>query len=259
MIVLFHAFARELAPLRKKFEGLAALTEHGLRGFRGRLKQREISAIATGIGAGRARDAATRAIAAYPNAELVISSGVAGALSEGLEAGDLIIADQLMIGREDHTAQGSIAIDPVRIKDLERALDRGSISYSRGAMLTTLTVLAASASKRMAKERSGAIAVDMESAVIGEVFAAADRPFLCIRAILDAVGDELPGAELSDSDGRVKPGAAVGFFLRNPGAIMKMPRLIANLSRATAALSRAIEAICQEGGAPPRSNSGRPS
>ena len=117
-------------------------------------------------------------------------------------------------------------------------------------MITSLKVLAASASKRIAKERSGAIAVDMESAVIGEVFAAGDHPFLCIRAILDAVGDELPGADLTDSDGRVKPGAAVGFFIRNPRAIMKMPRMIANLSLATASLSRAIEALCQEGGTP---------
>ncbi|HEY2662969.1 MAG TPA: hypothetical protein VGI47_01420 [Candidatus Binataceae bacterium] len=246
MIVLFHAFARELAPLRKKIQRRAELLEYGLRGFRGTLGNKEVIAIATGIGVSRAREVAQRTIAAYPDPELVISSGVAGALSEGLEAGDLVIADRLMIGHEDHSAVRSIEVDAARIKQMEQALDRESVRYSRGAMITSLTVLATSATKRIAKAKSGAIAVDMESAAIGEAIAAAGHPFVCIRAILDSVADELPGAELADENGRVKPGAAVGFFIRNPAAIMKMPRMIANLSRATVSLSRAIEAMCEQ-------------
>jgi adenosylhomocysteine nucleosidase len=247
MIIVFHAFARELAPLRKRIAGREEISELGWRGFRGRVGGKggvEILAIATGIGMSRARDVATSAIAAYPNPELVISAGVAGALAEGLEPGDLIVADRLMLGRDDHSVDSFIEINAGRVKETQRALERASVSYRRGAMITARTVLASSAIKQAAKLRSGAIAVDMESAAIGQAIAVLGPRFVCIRAILDSVGDELPGAELADEQGRVKPIGALDYFLRNPSAILKMPQMIANLSRATASLSRAIEAVC---------------
>jgi len=246
MIIVFHAFARELAPLRKRIAGRQKISERGWRGFRGQLGEKEdvaILAIATGIGMSRAREVATRAIAAYPNPDLVISAGVAGALSQGLEPGDLIVADRLMIGRDDHSADRFIEISAVRVKQIERALERACVRYSRGAIITAGAVLASSALKQAAKERSGAIAVDMESAAIGEAIAPLGAPFVCIRAILDSVEDELPGAGLADGEGRVKPLGALDYFVRNPSAILKMPRMITNLSRATASLSRAIEVV----------------
>jgi len=112
-------------------------------------------------------------------------------------------------------------------------------------MLTASRVLADSAAKRLAKEQSGAIAVDMESAALGIEARARGIPFVCVRAVLDAVDDEVPAAELAGADGEVRPLAATRFLIRHPATLLKLLRLMRNLSRATAALAEALDALAR--------------
>jgi len=111
-------------------------------------------------------------------------------------------------------------------------------------------VLATGAEKRRAKKSTGAIAVDMETAAIAAEAAARGIPFVAIRAVLDAVDDEVVGAAMADQDGNVRPLAATSYLLRNPAALLKLPRMIRNLSRATAAIADALTAIAHDGEVP---------
>ncbi len=243
-ILIFYAFARELAHFKRRLEARSALETNGLHGLRGRIGKAELRLIATGMGATRARQTAHRALEIFSGTKLIISAGVAGALSEGLRPGDVVLADRLLLGgKESFRADHILALDPVPVRAAEYAMREAKVRFATGAMLTANRVLSDSAAKRLAKEQSGAIAVDMESAVLGLEAAARGIPFVCVRAVLDAVDDEIPAAELGGADGRVRPLAATAFLVRHPATILKLPRLMRNLSRATARLAEALDAI----------------
>ena len=242
MIVIFYAFSREVGALKRKFETRAALEIAGLSGFRGKLGGAEVAAIATGIGTDRAREAARRAFDSLSRVDFAISTGVAGALSEGLMPGDLVVADRLIAS----TVADSDRISGVRAEDLDRvknALRAAGIQFSIGAILTSAHPLLTAAEKRRAKSATGAIAVDMESAILADAAQSRGVPFACVRAILDTADEEVVGAELADQDGHLRPIKAAGFIVRHPAAILTLSRIGRNLGLASKSIAAAIEAI----------------
>lgn len=193
-------------------------------------------------------ETARRAFDLMPRAELVIGTGVVGALSNELRPGDLILADRILASRADREiAEQVTAFGEGQLAAIGRTLSAAGIEYSTGTILTTPGVLTV-AEKRGAKEQTGAIAVDMESAAIAVEAAARGLPFVVIRAVLDEVDDEVAGAAaMADDLGEVKALAATAYLMRNPGTVLKIPRMIRNLSRATSAIADALEAIAYEG------------
>ena len=251
MILLFYAFAREIAPFKRRLRKHAPLALDGLQGFRGEIGGKDFAVVGHGIGHQRATETARRAFDMIPNPELVIGTGVAGALSSGLKPGDLVLSDRVLtIHADGQVAEQAMSAGDAHIRAAGRSLARASIAYSSGAILTSPRVLATGAEKRRAKESTGAIAVDMETAAIAAEAAARGLPFLAIRAVLDELDDEVVGAAMADASGKVRPLAATSFLLRNPAAMLKLPRMIRNLSRATAAIADALTAIAHEGRIP---------
>ncbi|MGA3228591.1 MAG: hypothetical protein ABSD51_01460, partial [Candidatus Binatus sp.] len=87
MILLFYAFAREIAPFKRRLSRRAPLALDGLHGFRAEIGGKRFTVVGHGIGRRRASDTARRAFDLIPGAELVIGTGVVGALSSGLKPG----------------------------------------------------------------------------------------------------------------------------------------------------------------------------
>ena len=169
--------------------------------------------MATESGDSRASDTARRAFDLIPGAELVIGTGVAGALSSGLKPGDLVLSDRILtIHTDGQVAEQMTAVGDAHIRAVGRSLAIAGIAYSTGAILTSHRVLATGAEKRRAKESTGAIAVDMETAAIAAEAAARGIPFVAIRAVLDEVDDEIVGAAMADEDGNVRPLAATSYL-----------------------------------------------
>lgn len=251
LILLFYAFAREIAPFKRRLRRRAPLAVDGLHGFRAEIGGKQFTVVGHGIGRSRASDTARRAFDLIPGAELVIGTGVAGALSSGLKPGDLVLSDRTLTIRTDgQVAEQVAAVDDAHLRAIGRSLAIAGIAYSTGAILTSHRVLATGAEKRRAKESTGAIAVDMETAAIAAEAAARGIPFVAIRAVLDEVDDEVVGAAMADHDGNVRPLAATSYLLRNPATMLKLPRLIRNLSRATTAIADALTAIAHDGEVP---------
>lgn len=244
MILVFYAFGRELVGLRRRLARAHRLAQPGLRGFSGSLGGVEIIAVATGIGAGNARAAAHRAFSVLPRPDLVLVTGVVGALRSVLATGDLILADRLLDARGPSGAPPTvIAVSEPTLARLGRALASSGLRFMVGGVLTVGRPLKDGAQKRRAGAETGALAVDMESAAVASEAAARGLEFACVRAVLDAVDEELIGAELAGSDGIVRPLQAAGFLLRNPGVIAKLGPLMRNLGRSTEALGQALEAV----------------
>lgn len=251
MIFLFYAFAREIAPFKRRLRNRTPLAIHGLDGFRAEIGGKRFAVVGHGIGHRRATETARRAFDSIPDAELVIGTGVVGALSSGLKPGDLVLGDRVMMMDGDgRVAEQVIAVADLHSSSVGRSLASAGIAYSTGAILTSHRVLATGADKRRAKESTGAIAVDMETAAIASEAAARGIPFVAIRAVLDQVDDEVAGAEMADADGNVRPLTATAYLIRNPATVLKLPKMIRNLSRATAAIADALTAIAHDGKLP---------
>jgi adenosylhomocysteine nucleosidase len=142
-----------------------------------------LAVLTTGVGPERAAAALARRLAdrtagARPN--LVVSSGFAGALTPGLEALDWITASAV------HRLEDGRAV-PV-------PLPPGLLRVARGAVSCRLV----SAERVVAAADGGDVpalgapaAVDMESAALAEVSAAAGIPFLVLRLVTDTPGRPL--------------------------------------------------------------------
>ncbi len=244
MILVFYALRRELGAVRKRIGNRCAV-DQGLRGFKGRLGGEDIFLVATGIGIAPAREAARRALQTLPQPRLVISTGVAGGLSPNLRAGDLVIADRLLLEETPDSSCGEVGrLSPDIETAVRNALGRAGLTVSTGPLLTAGWLLAGADAKRAAFQRSGAIAVDMESAVLAMEVAVAGLPFVSVRAVMDEAEDEIPGAELPDASGHVAPLKAAAYFIRNPTALTGVPATLRKLARATASIALALEALC---------------
>jgi adenosylhomocysteine nucleosidase len=247
-ILVFYAFAREAAVFRRRLAGRTALGIDGLRGFRGRLGSAEVVGVATGLGINRAADTARRALQSFAAADLVIATGLAGALSEELQPGDLVLADRLLLdGDRPGLAPVTIEISPTDLARFKAALAARPLRFATGTILTAARILKDGAAKRDARARTGALAVDMESAAIAAEAHRRGLRFACVRAVLDTVDEEIVGAELAGPDGEVQPLAAARFVLGNPSAVVGLARMMRSLNRATAALANALQALSRPG------------
>jgi nucleoside phosphorylase len=250
LIIVFYAFAREVAAFKRRVSRLSShspLAHKDLHGFHAVIGGKEFAVVGHGIGQRRAQETARRAFDLMPGAELVIGTGVVGALASGLKPGDLILADRIITSRTEGDVEQAAAFGEAHLDTIRRTLSAAGVGHSTGTILTTSRVLTV-AEKHSANKITGAIAVDMESAAIAVEASARGLPFVVLRAVLDEVDDEVAGAEaMADDLGKVKPLAATAYLVRNPGAVLKLPRMIRNLSLATAAIADALEAIAHEG------------
>jgi adenosylhomocysteine nucleosidase len=251
LIVIFYAFGREVADFKRRNKRRTRLPHRDLRGFRVEIAGRDFALIATGIGHERARQVAQLAFQVLPNPEMVIGSGVVGALSYGLRPGDIVLADRVIHKRgEDDDPEHISAVEEAHLRDVGRYLKVAGLDYSLGPILTSHRVLASGDEKRRAKDQTGAIAVDMETAALAAEAATRGLPFAVLRTVLDHIDDDIPAIELTDELGRARPLHATAHLVRNPRMMFKIPRLMRNLSLATESLADALEAVAYRGRPP---------
>jgi adenosylhomocysteine nucleosidase len=244
VILTFCAFAAELEPIRARIAEQSSLLDHGLKGCYGRIGNTPLALVATGIGMRRSREATRRALNTVRNADLVIITGVAGALAPGLRAGQLVLADKVMTRQPE-------SMRPEHILEAPRdwfgvfaaALDAAGIGFASGPLLTVQRPLSTAADKRLAAEQSGAIAVDMESAAIALEVSAHGLPFVCMRTILDTAEQDVAGAALADEEGHVRPLPALRALLTNPAMVVGVYRLVRALRLSTHSLAQSFEAV----------------
>jgi adenosylhomocysteine nucleosidase len=244
VILIFCAFGAELRSLRTLLSDAKPLTGPDLRGFQGRAGGSDAALIATGIGVRRAQQAAALALGHFYSTNRIIITGVAGALDATLPIGRVVLADRLMVRRgNEFAAETEIEAPRAHREPFAAALDAARITFAVGPFLTSRRALARVADKRRAYEALGAIAVDMESAVVALESAKRDLPFVCIRTIMDTAVDEIEGAYLADEDGRVKHLAVAAALMTKPRLVIASMKLMRNLRAATRSMTEAIAAV----------------
>jgi adenosylhomocysteine nucleosidase len=196
-------------------------------------------AVQTGVGRARAADGA-RLLIRYFSPQALVSFGFAGGLTPELARGTLVIGTALVC---EDSSRKMAAANRDLVDQVQAAADAEELPVQQGVLVTTHQLVADPAAKSDLRGRSGACAVDMETAGIVEVAHQTGLPWVAIRAIVDGAGDSLPAACLTTlhEDGHVAAGQLIRTICRSPWLLWHFLRLAGDMGTARRHLSHVFE------------------
>ncbi len=179
--------------------------------------------------------------------DAVIACGFGGGLREGLKAGDVIVAEEIVeagppsrswFASPELLAATRISVERVR-------LTSGQVAFGR--LATVARVLTTSGDKRRAREELAADIVDMESAGVLEAAGTRSIPVLCVRAVIDEHDFELPFdfGKILTPEGRPRILKAVGAIASNPAGLAKILPLRERAQKAARSLGEIIPELVE--------------
>ena len=149
--------------------------------------------IVCGMGEEYARIAAQMLI--EQNVSALVSWGTAGALTENVHTGDLILADSVV------TKEGeSYLFDTEWNKRVANKLCNTSLKIRNGTIAHADQVLVTTENKSRLQSVTHAVAVDMESISVARCADAANLPCMAVRAIIDEASQVIPEAIIDNTD-----------------------------------------------------------
>ncbi len=173
---------------------------------------------------------------ARAGASALASFGTAGALDPSLECGAVLVP------REVRVLDGPALPTHARWREAVLAALPRDCQVSDGALLTSRVPLGSRLDKAIAWRETGCVAVDMESAAVAQLAAAAAVPFLVLRVIVDTAADDLPEAVLAASGaGGVAIGRLVLGLAFAPLSIPAVRSLARRFRTACGTLTRLAE------------------
>jgi adenosylhomocysteine nucleosidase len=184
LIAIVAAMQDEIAPLRARLQDVEEVKDGPRRYYVGTLSGVHVAVTATGDGK-RNADLGIRRLIQKLEPTRVLAIGVAGAISDDLAVGDLLISSEVMEG--DST---------LAWPDLQWLEDAPiEIEYELGRLVTVDEMLSTPESKKILwgkTWRDQPAAADMESACFARVAIAYNIPYLVARAITDNMTETLP-------------------------------------------------------------------
>jgi nucleoside phosphorylase len=150
----------------------------------------------------------------------VIMAGLAGGLDRSLRCGDIVV-------------DGSVELATC------------GLPFRFGGIHTSGELVARPEQKAALFRQTGALAVEMENAVVRQAAAAAGVPFVGVRAVCDTADEAVDPAVLDfiDDVGQVRLGALAAGLLRRPRLVAEIWRLADRSKRAATCLGEAVRAI----------------
>jgi adenosylhomocysteine nucleosidase len=232
MISITFALPTESADLVGKLRDLKRTACGDSEMIAGTIQGRDTTVFHTGVGP---KISASR-IEDFLNArqpEYLISAGFAGAVSEDLQTGDLLL--------------GANFSDPQLLANAQRSL--ANYDTRVGKLFTSTSIVDSAAGRNEIARAAGAAAVDMETAVIAKACAARSVPLLSLRVISDSLREPLPAPPdvLFDVDRqRTNYNTLLRHVVLHPAAISGLVRFSRKISYARGALTKAILAVTAE-------------
>jgi adenosylhomocysteine nucleosidase len=188
----------------------------------------------SGIGTSAAAGAANALI--HSGASALASFGLAGGLDPALKAGAIFLpAEVIFAGQSsfrtsrpwcERVAAGLATCHPI----------------VGGKLLTSAQAISEIAAKAMAFRDTGALAVDMESAAVGQIATARGLPFLVVRVIVDSATDTLPRSVMAaSSSGELQLWHLIRALCSAPAEIVAVIRLACRFRAAQHSLRAVAE------------------
>jgi adenosylhomocysteine nucleosidase len=192
----------------------------------GKIDEREVTIVHTGVGAKYCNER-LEILLHKTRPKLVISSGFAGAVSDELEVGDLILAENFS--------------DPELIATAVRVL--ASRQPRREKLFTSTSIIDSIAERNEIARAADAAAVDMETGAIVAACKAHGVPLLSLRAISDTARDRFPAppSVLFDLQSqRTNWPGLISYLMGNPIAIWRLSQFSRQIKRVRTTLTDAI-------------------
>ncbi len=237
-----------VAALKMELDGLLARCDRerkyvgGGLTFRGAfLRDIRVAFVESGTGGDRA-SRATHALLDAHHPEWILSMGFAGALDETLRIGDIVVGTGVIDGsanvsedREELTINMKMAEDP------QRGLYVGKLATVRHIVRTVKE-------KQQIAERTGAIAVDMETLEVARVCQERKVKFIAVRGISDDCSQDLPSEVLSvlGGTGTIRTGAVVGALWKRPSSYKALWALRKNARLASDRLGLFLDSMLRQ-------------
>ena len=226
MIGITFALPSESSDLRRRL--LAIRKDHDL--LFGKIDDRDVAIVHTGVGEKHCQ-ARLEFLLHTARPRLVISSGFAGAVTNELRSGDLILAqnfsDQQLLARAS-----------------------GIVGESRTVKLFTVSTIVDSIEERnRIALQSGAAAIEMETGAIANVCNAHGVPLLSLRAISDSPAEPFPAPMSILFD--VKTQATdlrklFGYIITGPTRIVRLLHFFQQIRHARKVLAEALVSLIRQ-------------
>ena len=196
MIGIIGAMQTEVELLISKIQSPETKTISGIDFVSGKLCDKDVVVAKCGIGKVFAALCAQTMILEF-GVKLLINTGVAGAISNELDIGDVAISDYVVQHDMDTTAIGDpiglisginvvkIAADDNISSALCRAAEKCGAKYLVGTVASGDTFISSRERKNTIGTTFDAVVCEMEGAAIGQVCYVNDIPFCVIRAVSD--------------------------------------------------------------------------
>jgi adenosylhomocysteine nucleosidase len=238
-ILVTFAVEAEFAAWQK-LRSFNPLDYQGLKIRKTRIGAADVWVLITGVGtqaASRSMDLMLGMADKNQYFDVCISSGLAGALCDSLNVGDIVAPRELLAEMQDSTHEsGRLEVDSELRKT---ALTRGA--KDANCLFTTDEILVKASQKKSCA--SGAQSVDMESFEIIRQATAWGARSVVIRAISDSATEDLPinfNRTLSDKN-EVSLGKVFVEVLKNPLALPALIRFGRQSQQAGARLAAFLE------------------
>ena len=240
-IAILGAVSEEIAGIKREINISDRVRLDKSEAWFGKYQGRNIVLVRTGVGRKRAQNATKQVIDKF-NPEVVISMGYAGALTEGLNVGDMFVASTILSPESDSTSFEMD--DPKNLKWLELAKKTPppeNVKLKIGRLITVDMVVHTPKSKKELGIRFGAEAVEMETLEIALLARVNQIAFISIRGISDAVNHELIDcSSFLGSDGELSKLRAGWYVLTHPKSLKNAFSLRSNTQIATQNLTNFI-------------------
>ncbi len=231
MIALLYALQQEIRPIMAQLHVSKKFNMDEVLFYQADLNGLPVTLVQTGIGRNNAIKA-TNYLLQSLKIKLLISSGVAGGIRQGISVGDLVIAENVGYSKQGDFEGEELQLEsdfPCKKEFVQLAKQISSdleLKPHCGNILTVDKVISQARIKRKIGEQNSFLAVDMESAAIAEVAYERGIEFAAIRSISDDIEDdlEIDYGSLISAEGKVK-------FSNLALKVMKDPRQLTILRR----------------------------
>ena len=195
-IAILGAMQEEIEPLLEYFDDVEVVEYAKNKYYKAKYNSHKIIIAYSKIGKVFATLTATTLIEKF-GAEVLLFSGVAGAISDDLKIGDLIVAKGLCQHDLDITAfghpygfvpEGEVCVNAdKKLLELSKTVaDELGVELKEGIIATGDQFVASSEKKEWIGKTFGADALEMEGAAVAVVCDALNVPFFVLRSISDS-------------------------------------------------------------------------
>jgi adenosylhomocysteine nucleosidase len=246
-VLVTFAVDAEFAPWRK-LRAFRSIRYEDLQLWRRDSGDMQLTVLITGVGmssAARAMDLMMKMADENVYFDVCVSSGLAGALQECIQPGDIIAPRALVLEQRNADVQP----DRLEVDDVlrSRALEHGA--KSSDCLFTTNRVLVKASQKKECASR--AQSVDMESFEIVKQALAWGARCVVVRAISDGANEDLPidFNRILSAENRPSVGRVLAQLAKNPWAVFSLIRFGRQSQRAAAGLASFLDGYCEALGA----------